>query len=143
MRQNQKRARVQRKMGLGHSAAELEKLEGRLLLSGTRVLLGQQTLPGANSIWDYSDGPFYPSAIMADLNGDGKQEVVTVGGDGNLYAYKYDQLTASKISLYGSANQTGTGTLAPIQSTPVVTTRSPTATLVTSSPTSRTVPAHW
>ena len=41
-----------------------EGLESRLLMTSGVSLLGQLTLPGANSTWDYSQGPFYPSAAI-------------------------------------------------------------------------------
>src|SRR5262249_56769428 len=70
----------------------LEVLEDRLNPS-TPALMSTLRLPGADSVWDFSNGPFNASAVIANLDGDGQQEVLTPGGDGNLYAYKYNTST--------------------------------------------------
>jgi len=72
----------------------LETLEERCNPS-TPSLMTTITLPGANSVWDYSNGPFNASAVIANLDGDGQEEVIAPGGDGNLYAYKYNPSTGS------------------------------------------------
>ena len=69
----------------------VEALEDRYNLSP--VLLQDITLPSPNSTWDFSNGPFVPSPIISDLDGDGFQEVITPGGDNALYAYKYNPAT--------------------------------------------------
>lgn len=76
-------------------------------------------LPGANSAWDYSKAAFNPSPIVYDLFGDGRQEIITPGGDGNLYAYKYNKSTG----VYDQVVEYFTGPFGagvPIYSTPVV-----------------------
>ena len=66
----------------------LESLEDRLMPALS--VLGSLTLPGALAAWNYSTGPeLNASPVMADLEGDGRQEVLAPGGDGNLYAYAY------------------------------------------------------
>ena len=67
----------------------LEVLEGRVNPS-TPTLMANVTLPGANSAWDFAKGPFVASPVVYDLFGDGQQEIITPGGDGNLYAFKYE-----------------------------------------------------
>jgi len=67
----------------------VEALEERRNPS-TPAIMTTITLPGANSAWDYSNGPFNASAVIANLDGDGQEEVIAPGGDGNLYAYKYN-----------------------------------------------------
>jgi hypothetical protein len=74
----------------------LEILENRLNPS-TPALMTTITLPGADAPWDYSNGPFNASTLIVNLDGDGQQEVIAPGGDGNLYAYKYN---ASNHSMY-------------------------------------------
>src|SRR5579871_4128686 len=59
------------------------------------ALMANINLPGANSAWDFSKGPFTPSPIVHDLFGDGQQEIITPGGDGNIYAYKYNKSTGN------------------------------------------------
>src|SRR5438270_12465362 len=70
------------------SQLNLEQLEERLNPSPT--LLQTLNLPGANTVWDYSRGPFNASPIVADVNGDGRDDVLVPGGDGNLYAYDFN-----------------------------------------------------
>jgi hypothetical protein len=65
----------------------VEALETRLNLAPT--LVGDVRLPGELSGWDYSLGPFNASPVFADLDGDGSQEILTPGGNGHLYGYKF------------------------------------------------------
>jgi hypothetical protein len=94
----------------------LEVLEDRCNPSPT--LIANLTLPGAGSVWDYTFGPFNASPVVADLDGDGQQEILTPGGDGQLYAYKYNrgsgQFDAPRLFSTGQFK-------GQIQSTPVVT----------------------
>jgi len=73
---------AQRSSRRAHLSFEL--LEPRYNLS-TPTLMANMPLPGANSSWDFSKGPFNPSPIVYDLFGDGQQEIITPGGDRNLY----------------------------------------------------------
>src|SRR5438105_11664288 len=93
----------------------VEALEDRLNLSP--VLMQNVPLPGAGSAWDYSLGPFNASTVMADLDSDGQQEVLTPGGDGQLYAYKYNRANAQIFvdHVYATGQFVGQ-----IQATPVV-----------------------
>jgi hypothetical protein len=95
---------------------QLEVLEDRLT-PATPVLMTNITLPGASSAWDYSLGPFNASAVMSDLDGDGQQEVLTPGGNGQLYAYKYNPTNGQAFidHVYATGQFTGQ-----MQSTPVV-----------------------
>ena len=96
----------------------LEPLERRDNPS-TPTLVTTISLPGANSPWDFSKAAFNPSPVVYDLFGDGQQEIITPGGDGNLYAYKYNQTTGA----YDQVVEYSTGTLGagvPIYSTPIV-----------------------
>jgi hypothetical protein len=95
-----------------------EVLEGRYNPSSP-TLMANLTLPGANSPWDFSEGPFTPSPIVYDLFGDGQQEIITPGGDGNVYAYKYNQSDGmfQQVVQY-STGSAGAGV--PIYATPVV-----------------------
>lgn len=90
----------------------LETLEVRA--NPAPALLGSSSLPGAGSPWDYSRAPFEASAIFADLEGDGPQEVLAPGGDGNLHAYRHNN---GRLEL---ARTFATGQTAQIQSTPLV-----------------------
>ncbi|HLN31421.1 MAG TPA: DUF4214 domain-containing protein [Gemmataceae bacterium] len=97
----------------------VEVLEERCNPSSPAALPGSPyTLPGANSVWSLGNGPFYSSAVTANLDGDGLQEVLTPGGNGNLYAYKYNAANGQMFIDHVYS----TGTLAAqIESTPVVT----------------------
>ena len=95
----------------------LEGLEARYNPSPT--LAANITLPGANSAWDFSKSAFTPSPVVYDLFGDGQQEIITPGGDGNVYAYKYNKSdgTYEQVVEY-STGSFGAGV--PIYSTPIV-----------------------
>ena len=68
----------------------VESLEQRLNLS-LPTPLSLVNLPGAsNPGWQYSAGTFLSSAVAADINGTGKQDLLAVGGDSKIYAYRYD-----------------------------------------------------
>src|SRR5437868_6120689 len=67
----------------------LENLEDRLNPS-TPTFMQSLQLPGANSAWDFAKAPFIASPVTADLFNNGQQEVITAGGDGNLYAYQFN-----------------------------------------------------
>jgi hypothetical protein len=90
----------------------LEALEERCNPSPT--LIANIPLVQPDSNWNYTI-PTNASPIMADLDGNGQQEILAPGGDGNLYAYKFN---GGGISLY---RQFFCGPwAAPIESTPVV-----------------------
>jgi hypothetical protein len=88
----------------------LETLEGRLNPSPT--LITNVTLPGAYPL----AGIYSPSPVVADLDGDGKQEVLATGGN-TLYAFKLDNNAGQMIidHTYSQGGITG-----PLNSTPVV-----------------------
>src|SRR5438128_894044 len=93
----------------------IEVLEDRYNLSPT--LIANVPLIQHSSVWDYSIGPISASPVMADLDGDGQQEVLAPGGDGNLYAYKYNKANGQ----VAEEREFFCGTFAgQIQSTPVV-----------------------
>jgi hypothetical protein len=107
---------AQRSFRRAHLSFEL--LEARYNLS-TPTLIANMPLPGANTSWDFSKGPFNPSPIVYDLFGDGQQEIITPGGDGNVYAYKYNKSTGA----YDQVVEYFTGSFGagvPIYSTPLV-----------------------
>ena len=83
----------------------------------TPVLVGSATLPGANSVWDYSDGALNASAIFSDVNGDGKGEVIVTAGNNTLVAYQY-AASGAPLQVLRTYSQTGTPTA--IHATPVV-----------------------
>src|SRR5215831_9826341 len=92
----------------------LETLEDRLNPSPT--LIANLPLIQPDSNWNYTL-PTNASSVMADLDGDGQQEILAPGGDGNLYAYKYNKAT-NQIAV---SREFFTGQwVAPIESTPVV-----------------------
>ncbi len=101
-----------RSLRLKRTYLALEALEVRE--NPAPSVLGSATLPGANSPWDYSNGPFVSSAFFADLEGDGPQELLAPGGDGNLYAYRHAN---GRLEL---ARTFATGQTAPIKATPMV-----------------------
>ncbi len=93
----------------------VEALEDRL--TPAPVLFTDIPLPGRDSAWDFSLGPFNASTVMADLDRDGQDEVLTPGGDGQLYAYKFNRTTGQVfVSQIFAAGQF----VGQIQSTPVV-----------------------
>jgi hypothetical protein len=61
----------------------LETLEDRC--NPSPVHLTTASLPGANTLWN--NGVYRGSPLAVDINGDGKDELIVTGGDGNLYAY--------------------------------------------------------
>jgi hypothetical protein len=67
----------------------LEQLETRVNPS-TPTLFQTITLPGANTV-EANQSAFVASPITADIFGTGQQEVIAVGGDGNLYAYQFNK----------------------------------------------------
>jgi hypothetical protein len=99
-----------------HNSLFLEALEERCNPS-TPALMSTLTLPGADSVWDYSNGPFNASAVIANLDGDGQPEVLAPGGNGQLYAYKYN---ASTGSMYLEKQYYCGPWTAPIHATPLV-----------------------
>ncbi len=95
----------------------LESLEDRCNPSPVALPGSPYTLPGANTPWNFSFGPFMASPVSADLDGDGLQEVIVPGGNGQLYAYKYNAGNGQMFIDHAYA----TGQSSPIESTPVVT----------------------
>ena len=94
------------------ASLHLEALEVRENLAPT--LLGSTSLPGAGSPWDFSRGPFGAALVFADLEGDGPQEILTPGGDGNLHAYR---LANNRLELVRTF---ATGQASQMQATPMV-----------------------
>jgi hypothetical protein len=94
----------------------LEVLEERCNPSPVALPGSPYVLPGANTAWDLGHGPFMASPVTADLDGDGLQEVITPGGNGQLYAYRYNAANGQMFvdHIYR------TGQNAPLQATPVV-----------------------
>jgi hypothetical protein len=88
----------------------LEHLEDRINLSPT--LLQNITLPGAYP----QPGIYSPAPVTADLDGDGRQEVLTLGGD-VLYAFKMDPNTGQMFIDHTYSQGAPKG---PMNSTPVV-----------------------
>lgn len=70
----------------------IEAVEERVLLSP--VKFADVRLPGANPnatpAWDYSMVGGAASPIMADLNGDGRDEIIVAAANGHLYAYTWN-----------------------------------------------------
>jgi hypothetical protein len=93
----------------------IEFLEDRC--NPSPVLIANVPLPGRDAAWNYSLSPFNASAVAADLDGNGQQEVLASGGDGNLYAFKYNP-SSGGMDLYRTF---ATGQGGQIQSTPVLT----------------------
>src|SRR5262249_18480495 len=82
------------------------------------TLIANLPLVQPDSVWNYTI-PTNASPIMADLDGDGQQEILAPGGDGNLYAYKFNKATQQiAISRQFFCGQWA----APIEATPVVST---------------------
>src|SRR5260370_17150500 len=80
------------------------------------TLIANIPLVQPDSNWNYTQ-PTNASPLMADLDGDGQQEILAPGGDGNLYAYKFNQAT-QQIAV---SRQFFCGPwAAPIESTPVL-----------------------
>ena len=95
----------------------LETLEERLVLSAGPIDI--DVLPGSGSAWNYvPDGALNGGTLMADVTGDGREEILAIGGDGNIHAYAFNTGSGG-VDLIRSYSQTGTPT--PIQATPVVT----------------------
>src|SRR5882757_6833533 len=88
----------------------LEHLEDRI--NPTPTLLQNITLPGAYP----QAGIYSPSPVVADLDGDGQQEVLSLGGD-VLYAYKMNPNTGQMFIDHSYSLGTPRG---PMNSTPVV-----------------------
>jgi hypothetical protein len=88
----------------------LEALEDRLNPAPT--LITNVSLPGAYP----QQGVYSPAPVVADLDGDGKQEVLATGGN-TLYAFKLDPSSGQMFidHTYSQGNITG-----PLNSTPVV-----------------------
>jgi len=102
----------------------LEQLESRWNPSLPVALAGSPyALPGAGTTWNYGGGPpWSASPLVADLDGDGKDEVITVGGNDQLYAWKYNSSTGGMyIDHQYLTGQTGS-LGAQIESTPIVVT---------------------
>jgi hypothetical protein len=107
---------------LGLILPRIEQLEERCTPAGVS-LIQNVALPGANTAWDFSKAPFIASPVVYDLDGDGQDEVIVTGGDGNLYAYKENTSTGNLVQEkeyftgpFGQVN----GAPVPIQSTPIV-----------------------
>lgn len=81
------------------------------------LLIGSMALPGAGSVWNYSDGALNGSAIFADVNGDGRAEVIVPAGDHTLGAWIYSP-GGPHIQLLRTYRQVGRS--AAIQATPAV-----------------------
>src|SRR5437868_13159076 len=94
----------------------LESLEDRCNPS-LPAFLGNVNLVGADSPWVFTGAPLNASPVLFDLDGDGQQEVIAPGGDGNLYAYKFNkaanQLQEERQFFCGTA-------VGQIEATPVV-----------------------
>ncbi len=88
----------------------VEPLEDRLNLSPT--LLQNITLPGAFP----QPGIYSPAPVTADLDGDGRQEVLATGGN-VLYAFKMDPANNQMFIDHTYSQGTPQG---PLNSTPVV-----------------------
>jgi hypothetical protein len=98
----------------------LEFLEDRCNPSAP-TLAASITLPGANSAWNFGNAPLNASPIVYDLFGTGQTDVITPGGDGNLYAYGFNKSTGQYQQLV-TYSTGGLGAGVPIQSTPCITT---------------------
>ena len=99
------RPKTSRRRNLG-SAVAVELLEPRCLLT-TPTLIGSTVLPGANSPWNYSDGALNASAIFADVNNDGKDDVIVTAGNGTIVAYQYSS-SGAPLQVLRTYSQTGT-----------------------------------
>ncbi|MCU0703224.1 MAG: DUF4214 domain-containing protein [Fimbriiglobus sp.] len=86
----------------------VERLESLDMPSPT--LLGSAAVPGANSAWPYPDGGFTPSPRFADVNGDGREEVIVANGNRGLTAYGFNPANPGVFNVVASYNQTGTAT---------------------------------
>ena len=95
----------------------VEVLEQRKMLAGNPVLLGGAVLPGAGAAWDYSVGALNASAIFADVNNDGKEDIIVPQGNNTLAAYTYSS-TGNPVQLLRTYTQTGTPS--EIHATPAV-----------------------
>jgi len=104
----------------------LEALEERTLLTTTATIMGTPlTLPGGNlnNYFD-SNGNFDASPVMADLAGNGQQDIIVVCGDDIVRAYAYSASTTYQLmatyDTTGFKDSNGNSIAAAIHNTPVV-----------------------
>ena len=106
-----------RRQKSGSSSVAVEVLEQRCLLAGDPAILGTATIAQGVNFWNPNSQPQLASTLFADVNADGKQDVISVNSNNQVVAYTYST-TGDPVQVLRTYSQTGVG--ADIRSTPAI-----------------------